>query len=125
MTVMSRKKSRISLGKNHHFQEGRRCSHLKHACIVQMMDGCENTAILAAQQMKYHYQYVSRTSVRIELIPENSKEMEQVSALTDQQMDHPQLSALYQKGLQHYKQNAMLINIRFMNFPKVALCSHT
>ena len=37
--------------------------------------------------MKYHYQYVSSSSVRIELIPEISRETEQVNALTDQQLD--------------------------------------
>ena len=75
--------------------------------------------------MKYHYQYVSPTSVRIELIPENSRETEQVNALTDLQIDHQKLSTLYQKGIQQYKANALLTKIRFMNFPKVALCSHS
>jgi len=73
--------------------------------------------------MKYHYQFVSETSVRIELIPEYKNEFALIEAVSDQTADHEQLIAFFRKGLAAYHLETTLTNTRFMNFPKVALCS--
>ncbi len=73
-------------------------------------------------QMKYHYQLVSETKVRIELIPEDQKEIKLFeNASID--VHHPQLLNYFQIGLAAYQQEAVLQRINFMQFPKVALCS--
>lgn len=73
--------------------------------------------------MKYHYQFVSKTTVRIELIPEDKKEKELLSSFS-KEMDDPQLTELYQKGLKGYAAGTSLIRTNFMSFPHVALCGY-
>lgn len=73
--------------------------------------------------MKYHYQYVSKTTVRIELIPEDKKEALQIGSIKTGEHNHPELLSFYQQGLHHYSPDTELTRINFMNFPKVALCS--
>jgi len=73
--------------------------------------------------MKYHYQYVSKSSVRIELIPEDQKEKALIEVLTVATETDPQLVALFQVALTAYSQDSTITKLKFMNFPKVALCS--
>jgi len=73
--------------------------------------------------MKYHYQYVSKSSVRIELIPEDLKEKMLIEAITGQENDNELLKQYYQIGLDNYSNGHSLTKINFMAFPKVALCS--
>ena len=73
--------------------------------------------------MKYHYQFVSKTTVRIELIPEDKKEKELLLGFSSELEDH-QLAELYQRGLHGYAAGTSLMRTNFMNFPNVALCSY-
>jgi len=75
--------------------------------------------------MKYHYQFVSTTTVRIELIPEDQKEAARLAKFPEADECHIDLMKLFTAGLQHYHSNSRLIKVNFMNFPKVALCSFT
>jgi len=74
--------------------------------------------------MKYHYQFVSRTTVRIELIPEDKRETALIDSFFAPGENDEQLMALFRKGIEDYASNARLTETRFMNFPKVALCSY-
>jgi len=75
--------------------------------------------------MKYHYQFVSNHSVRIELIPEDRKELHFLETSASLQIQQDEiLTAYYRKGLQAYSRDANLTLTRFMNFPKVALCTY-
>jgi hypothetical protein len=73
--------------------------------------------------MKYHFQYVSKTTVRIQLIPEKPKEAELLSTLSPSAENSPELLSLFQHGLETYSTGATLTKTRFMDFPKVALCT--
>jgi hypothetical protein len=73
--------------------------------------------------MKYHFQYVSKTSVRIQLIPENPKESILLSTLSSSAENNPELTSFFQQGLKNYSTGATLTKTRFMDFPKVALCT--
>lgn len=73
--------------------------------------------------MKYHYQFVSGTTVRIELIPEYKNEIALLEALPGQPVNEELLSDFYGQGLAAYHVDSLLTNLRFMNFPKVALCT--
>lgn len=73
--------------------------------------------------MKYHYQFVSKNSVRIELIPEDKKESALIEVLAVATETDPQLTAQFQSALSAYSKDATIEKIKFMNFPKVALCS--
>ncbi|WP_316766380.1 hypothetical protein [Pedobacter frigiditerrae] len=75
--------------------------------------------------MKYHYQYVSKTTVRIELIPEDKKEISLIAKLSQGEEDNEQLMELFRKGLESYNTGTILIKTKFMNFPSVALCIYT
>ncbi|RZK41045.1 MAG: hypothetical protein EOO90_12570 [Pedobacter sp.] len=75
--------------------------------------------------MKYHYQFVSRTSVRIELIAEDKKEISLLENFDKLKEENDQLFNLYQKGLESYDLNVQLSKLKFMSFPKVALCSYS
>lgn len=79
--------------------------------------------MLPDAKMKYHYQFVSETTVRIELIPEYKSEFALLETLSNQSADHEQLLEFFHKGLTAYQGDTMLTSTRFMNFPKVALCS--
>jgi len=76
--------------------------------------------------MKYHYQFVSNHSVRIELIPEDRKELHllELSSASLQIQQDEVLIAYFRKGLAAYSRDANLTLTRFMNFPKVALCTY-
>lgn len=75
--------------------------------------------------MKYHYQFVSSHTVRIELIPEDKKELHLLEASASLQIQQDEiLIAYFRKGLQAYSHDANLTLTRFMNFPKVALCTY-
>lgn len=74
--------------------------------------------------MKYHYQLVSPTAVRIELIPEDKNEIAMLGSFVQTKVADGSLDALFQKALAHYNPKAEMIRTRFMNFPKVALCSY-
>lgn len=73
--------------------------------------------------MKYHYQYVSKTTVRIELIPEDQKETKLLNSLRAEN-DDQELKLLFQSGLSTYAPQSLIKKITFMNFPSVALCSY-
>ncbi|RYE57866.1 MAG: hypothetical protein EOP48_04865 [Sphingobacteriales bacterium] len=75
--------------------------------------------------MKYHYQFVSRTTVRIELIAEDKKEISLLENFDKLKEENDQLFNLYQKGLESYDLNVKLSKLKFMSFPKVALCSYS
>jgi len=75
--------------------------------------------------MKYHYQFVSKTTVRIELIPEDKKDITLIERLTVGQEDDEELQHLFNKGLETYSAGTVLTKTKFMNFPKVALCNYT
>lgn len=74
--------------------------------------------------MKYHFQLVSRTAVRIELIPEHQTEKSLLDQFIDAKEQDEQLLVLFSKGIAAYHNGATLTKIKFMNFPKVALCSY-
>lgn len=74
--------------------------------------------------MKYHYQYVSSTTVRIELIPEDQKEKAQIETFEPNDLEDTALTRFFQQGLDAYSPGAQLTKTNFMNFPKVALCSY-
>ncbi|MDQ8051894.1 MAG: hypothetical protein REI78_02660 [Pedobacter sp.] len=59
--------------------------------------------------MKYHYQYVSPRSVRIELIAIAKEEDE--------------INLIYSAALSNYSASSIISKINFMDFPKVALIS--
>ena len=73
--------------------------------------------------MKYHYQFVSKTTVRIELIPEDKKDIQLIQSLAQAPEDEEQLTQLFKKGLSAYSTGTMLTKTKFMNFPTVALCN--
>ena len=75
--------------------------------------------------MKYHYQFVSRTTVRIELIPEDKKDTLLIERLLIGQENDEELQQVFNKGLETYNTGTVLTKIKFMNFPKVALCNYT
>ncbi|RYZ36711.1 MAG: hypothetical protein EOP49_32345 [Sphingobacteriales bacterium] len=70
--------------------------------------------------MKYHYQFASRTSVRIELIPEKETEVRLLNGFAPEG-DIKALLELFGKGLKNYQQDAQLKETVFMKFPTVAL----
>jgi hypothetical protein len=72
--------------------------------------------------MKYHYQLVSKTKVRIELIPEDKKEIGIFESFGENE-NNDQLTEYFRVGLAAYNNEATLARINFMQFPKVALCS--
>ena len=74
--------------------------------------------------MKYHYQFASKTSVRIELISETAAEKNLLDELSFASPDHADLLELYAKGLENYLAEAKLSSTRFMDFPKVAICRY-
>lgn len=74
--------------------------------------------------MKYHYQFVSKTIVRIELIPEDQKDIALIETLSTSAENDPNLKELFRKGFEAYDSKAELTKLKFMNFPRVALCSY-
>ena len=74
--------------------------------------------------MKYHYQFVSNTTVRIELIAANQKETRLIELLQTAGHEDQKLKAIFETGLAAYVHNASIKKLSFMNFPKVALCSY-
>lgn len=74
--------------------------------------------------MKFHYQYVSNTSVRIELIPEDQKEKKFLDSLTvTSPQQNYELESYFKEGLLAYQPGSKLKKTSFMQFPKVALCT--
>jgi hypothetical protein len=73
--------------------------------------------------MKYHYQFVSEKTVRIELIAEDSRDHALIQWLSDHDQQHPKLREVFHRGLQSYSHNGSISTLTFMNFPRVALCS--
>lgn len=71
--------------------------------------------------MKYHYQYVSAKSVRIELIPEDKKESILLEGSNTNMKDDAVLKKLFEVPLSTYAPNTNITKINFMDFPKVAL----
>ncbi len=74
--------------------------------------------------MKYHYQFVSNTTVRIELIAEDQKETRLLESLQTADQEDQQLKVLFNAGLSSYAPKSNLKKLNFMNFPKVALCTY-
>ena len=74
--------------------------------------------------MKYHFQLVSRTAVRIELIAEHKTEQILLEEFINSNEQDERLLALFTKGIAAYHNGAILTKTKFMNFPKVALCSY-
>lgn len=75
--------------------------------------------------MKYHFQFVSRTTVRIELIAEDQREIALIEKLSQSEENNEELLGLFRKGLEAYSAGTLLIKTKFMNFPRVALCNYT
>lgn len=73
--------------------------------------------------MKFHYQYVSKSSIRIELIPEDPQEKKLIEEITEWDMEDLQLRQFYQAGLENHSTGSSLTRINFMAFPKVAICA--
>ncbi|MFN0290200.1 hypothetical protein [Pedobacter helvus] len=73
--------------------------------------------------MKYHYMRISPTTVRIELIPEDNTEKMLLQDLMQGQTDDQILNQLFENGLGIYQSNTKLTAKKFMDFPRVALCS--
>lgn len=73
--------------------------------------------------MKYHYQYVSARSVRIELIPEDRKESSLLESLDSEAKDEKTLNELFSQPLTTYAPGTSITKINFMDFPRVALIS--
>lgn len=73
--------------------------------------------------MKHHYMRISPTTVRIELIPEDNTEKKLLQDLAQSEPDHQALHTLFENGLGIYQSNTKLIAKKFMEFPRVALCS--
>ncbi len=71
--------------------------------------------------MKYHYQYVSSNSVRIELIPEDRGETNMLKSLKMDEKNDTVLKELFQLPLSNYMPTSKITRITFMEFPKVAL----
>lgn len=74
--------------------------------------------------MKYHFQLVSRTAVRIELIAEHRTEQIELDEFAQSNEQDEKLLALFSKGITAYHNGATLTQTKFMNFPKVALCTY-
>ncbi|RZJ82410.1 MAG: hypothetical protein EOO47_00630, partial [Flavobacterium sp.] len=72
--------------------------------------------------MKYHYQFVSKTSARIELIPEKDSEKKLIASLALNGQTDEVLNELFVKGLANYEADVTLTETVFMNIPTVALC---
>ncbi len=74
--------------------------------------------------MKYDYQLVSKSKVRIELILEDKAETKLLTRLTQPENElNEQILAYFNIGVEAYSQGATPTKIAFMQFPKVALCS--
>ncbi|WAC40186.1 hypothetical protein [Pedobacter sp. SL55] len=73
--------------------------------------------------MKYHYMRISPTTVRIELIPEDNSEKMLLQNLSQGEPDNQALNKLFENGLAIYQTSTKLITKKFMDFPRVALCS--
>lgn len=67
---------------------------------------------------------VSPTSVRIELIPENTAEKDLLQQLALSGSADPALSVLFEKAMQLYQADTVLLGKNFMEFPRVALCTY-
>jgi len=74
--------------------------------------------------MKHHFMRVSPTSVRIELIPENTAEKELLQQLAMTGTTAPALTQLFEKAVQLYQADSILLSKNFMEFPRVALCTY-
>lgn len=72
--------------------------------------------------MKYHYQYISPTTVRVELIPENPQEITELKRIGKIEIQHPSLDQYYKLGVSEYAKGIQLTRVRYMQFPTVALC---
>ncbi|RZK00495.1 MAG: hypothetical protein EOO43_25170, partial [Flavobacterium sp.] len=70
--------------------------------------------------MKYHYQFVSKTSARIELIPEKDSEKKLIADLALNGKTDEVLNELFVKGLANYEADVTLTETVFMSFPTVA-----
>lgn len=66
---------------------------------------------------------ISPTTVRIELIPEDNTEKVLLQNLSQSEQNDPILSKLFENGLGIYQSNTKLVSKKFMEFPRVALCS--
>lgn len=74
--------------------------------------------------MKYHFQLVSKTAVRIELIAEHKAEQIELDEFAQSNEQDEKLLALFRKGITAYHNGATLTQTKFMSFPKVALCTY-
>lgn len=73
--------------------------------------------------MKYHYQYVSPKSVRIELIPEDKGESTLLESLTSTAKNEIFVAELFAQPVSTYAPDTTITKINFMDYPKVALVS--
>ena len=73
--------------------------------------------------MKYHYMRISPTTVRIELIPEDNSEKMLLQDLAQGGPEDQALNKLFENGLAIYQSSTKLMSKKFMDFPRVALCS--
>jgi hypothetical protein len=80
--------------------------------------------VILGEIMKYHFMRVSPTSVRIELIPENTAEKDLLQQLALSGSADPALSVLFEKAMQLYQADTVLLSKNFMEFPRVALCTY-
>lgn len=75
--------------------------------------------------MKYHYQFVSKSIVRIEIIPEDQKDISLIETFSTSTENDPNLNQLFRKGFGAYDTKAELKRLKFMSFPRVALCFYS
>lgn len=73
--------------------------------------------------MKYHYQYVSASTVRIELIAEDKNEIALLENMKGSTLEDTRLKTLFATALESYVDDSDVTRINFMDFPKVALVS--
>ena len=72
--------------------------------------------------MKYHYQFVSKNSARVELIAEYDSELALIAEAAKIGKASAELLSLFRKGIANYLPGAVESETVFMNFPTVALC---
>lgn len=72
--------------------------------------------------MKCHYQYVSATTVRIELIAEDQHESTKLASLGTKEIPDTELEHYFKNGVSEYAKGVQTTQIRYMQFPIVALC---
>ena len=72
--------------------------------------------------MKYRHQRILKTTVQIELVPEDEKDRSLLKFLSTGEPDNDTLHHYYQEGLQRYSVSALLLGLDFIEYPTMAIC---